>query len=329
MPIIKLSNGKTFQADIDVSILNAAERVGINLPYSCKSGRCSECKCRLIDGTTALIADEIGLTEYERSEGWILSCVRTAKSDLVIETNDAGLISLPTIKNYPCKISAIERLTPDVLCIILRLPPTVVFNYFCGQYVEVSNFDGVRRSYSIANAKLNNLNQLEIHVRRVKGGRMSQYWFENAAVDDLLSLKGPLGTFYLRNTEKRDIFFLATGTGIAPIKAMIESLKNQKQTHRPSSVIAIWGSRTQQDIYLNTKLLQGECQFLTVLSQPLENWTGPKGYVQDQMLPLIRDIKNTSVYACGSPLMINSAKSKLYEIGLPLDQFFSDAFFAS
>ena len=224
MSRVHLNADCEFNAEPGVTLLDAASAAAIQLPYSCKTGRCGTCKCRVVSGSTRALAPESGLTPAEQADGWILSCVRSAETDLVIEAETLGSIHLPEPKTLPCKISLLDRLAPDVLRVGLRLPPTQAFDYLPGQYIELIGRDGLRRSFSLATAAATGA-ALELHIRAIDGGAMSRYLFDTAKVGDLLRLRGPLGTFFLRDIAGRDLYFLATGTGIAPVKAMLEALR--------------------------------------------------------------------------------------------------------
>ena len=196
----------------------------------------------MISGTSVALHEELGLTESEKAEGWILSCVRSATSDMVLEVEDLGGVSLPAAKTVPCRIQELKRLANDVMQIRLHLPPTADFSYLPGQYIDVIGPAGIRRSYSLANAHGTD-KHLELHVRAVPGGAMSEYWFQQAKVNDLLRLNGPLGTFFLRQVAGLDLVFLATGTGIAPVKSMFEGISALSADKQPRSVTLYWGGR--------------------------------------------------------------------------------------
>ena len=328
MSLVTLSTGKSFSACNSLSILEAAAQSNINLSYSCKSGRCSACKCKLITGVTRVLHPETGLTEQERSEGWILSCVRAVESDVLLEADDLGGIVLPAARTFPCRISEIMPLASDVIRVLLRLPPAANFHFLPGQYIDLIGPNGIRRSYSLANASLDD-SLLEVHIRAVEGGVLSQYWFGQAKPNDLLRLNGPLGTFFLREFVGLDLIFLATGTGIAPIKAILESMAQLSYEQKPKTVSVFWGGRESQDIYFNVADIPGSHTFIPVQSRPSNDWAGAKGYVQDVFLASKPELSNAVVYACGSDAMIQSAKACLVEAGLPEKCFYSDAFVSS
>lgn len=328
MPVVVLESGTSFSAEAGVPILDAATQAHVALPYSCKTGRCSTCKCKVTSGRTTALYPESGLTEKEKAEGWILSCVRTADTDVVVEVDDLIGIDLPTVKTWPCKINHIERLAPDVIQVLLRLPPSAEFNFIPGQYVDAIGPNGIRRSYSLANASFIE-KVLELHIRSVEGGSMSNYWFNQAKVGDLLRINGPLGTFFLRDSSNLDLYFLATGTGIAPIKAMLESIGREEQVKTQNSVTVFWGGRHSEDFYWEIASIPGNHTFIPVHSRPDKKWSGATGYVQDVLLDLGHDMKSAAVYACGSDAMIRSAKTRLVDAGLSPKRFYSDAFVRS
>jgi CDP-4-dehydro-6-deoxyglucose reductase len=328
MLTVRLSSGAEFKSEAGSTILDSAARFNIALPYSCKTGRCGACKSKVLTGSTHAIHREIALSEEEKAQGWILSCVREADSDLFVEIDDLGGVNLPAIKTLPCRVSRLERLADDVMRVTLRLPPSAVFCFIPGQYVDVIGPNSIRRSYSLANSNFVG-GTLELHVRRLAGGKMSDYWFNQAEPNDLLRLNGPLGTFFLRGIAGLDLIFLATGTGIAPVKSMLESLSQRQIAQRPKSVTVLWGGRHTRDIYFNLSETPGDFSFIPVLSRAASDWSGARGYVQEVLLNLSRDLSKASVYACGSDSMIRDAKSLLLKAGLPARRFYFDAFVRS
>lgn len=325
MPLIQTTHGLSFSQLEDQSILDAAYASGVQLPYSCRNGRCSSCKCKVIRGESTTLHEELGLTSEERSAGWILSCVRRASSDLLLQAQDVSGLSLVTPKVFPCRIQALELLALDVMKVTLRLPTTTDFSFIPGQYIEIIGMSGVRRSYSLANADTST-KIIELHIRAVNSGVMSQYWFEHAKPNDLLRLNGPLGTFILRNMQGLDLALLATGTGIAPIKAMLEGLTQLCAEKRPKTITVYWGGRTQQDFYWDVQSIQAGQRYVPVLSRAGEEWRGARGHVQDVFLANQPELAKAVVYACGSEAMTQSARATLLEAGLPETRFFSDAF---
>lgn len=328
MPVITTTFGKSFLQAESQTILDAAAQSGVALPYSCKTGRCSTCKCKVLQGESHANSDELGLTDAEKADGWVLSCVRTATTELTIEVEDLTDVILPKVQTQPARITSLEKLASDVLRVKFRLPPTSNFSYLPGQYIDVIGPGGVRRSYSVANAPAVD-KQLELHVRAVEGGVMSGYWFEAAKINDLVRLNGPLGSFFLRPLQGLHLVFLATGTGIAPVKSMLEHLATSAGDDQPMSITVYWGGREPQDLYCDLTGLHPKLRYVPVLSRAGQDWRGVCGYVQDAMLSDVPDLGRTVVYACGSDAMIHSAQSKLSKAGLPAQHFYSDAFVCS
>ena len=328
MPLISTLSGLAFEQAPGQSILDAAMSRGMVMPHSCRTGRCSSCKARVVSGKSIPLVDELGLSSTEQKEGWVLTCARTAQTDLLLEVDDLGSTVLPPVHTVPCRIDALERLAPDVMQVRLRLPPTAAFSWLAGQYIDVIGPGGLRRSYSVANAHQGARN-LELHIRAVETGAMSRYWFSQAKVNDLLRLNGPMGTFFLRECSNLDLVFLATGTGIAPIKAMLEDLVYQNQLDKPRSVTVYWGARTEPDLY-NAMLPKAHViRFVPVLSRPTQPWLGARGHVQQAYMADSPQLRDAVVYACGSDAMIQSAKQALLQAGLPSKRFYADAFVSS
>lgn len=328
MPEITLTSGTRFSAEPGMSLLDAAAKAGLALPYSCRTGRCSTCKCKVVQGETVALQAETGLSAAEQADGWVLGCARAAASDLILEVEDLGGIVLPPPRTLPCRITSLVALAPDVLKVTLRLPPTADFQFMAGQYIDVIGPGGVRRSYSLARAMASD-RLLELHIRSVQGGAMSSYWFGQAQVNDLLRLHGPLGTFFLRDPRDLDLIFLATGTGLAPLKAMLEALVDVPADARPKSVRVLWGGRVPEDLYLDLRTIAGAHEDIPVLSRAGNEWGGARGRVQDVLLRLHPDLAHAAVYACGSDAMIHSARDALVQAGLPRQRFYSDAFVCS
>jgi CDP-4-dehydro-6-deoxyglucose reductase len=322
MHTVQIRGGPSFQAADGQSLLEAAEQSGLVLPYTCRVGRCSTCKALCSPGATQVLKSELGLTEGERSEGWVLACSRAATRDL--ELSIEVLPERPAAPRIlPCRIDSIERPIEDVARVTVRLPPDEPFAFRAGQHVDIIARQGDRRSYSIA-SPATTPQRLSFDIRRIDGGVLSRYWFEQARPNDLLRLRGPLGTFWLRPAPAHDLVFLATGTGIAPIRSMLEALPFDGP-HAPRSVTLYWGNRSPEDFYWQPPA-NARWRFVPVLSRPPADGPGARGHVQDVFLAQGPDLSRTLVYACGSPSMIESARARLIEAGLDGRRFHADAF---
>jgi CDP-4-dehydro-6-deoxyglucose reductase len=326
MHVVNVKEGIAFEASKEETLLDAAIKGNANFAYSCRTGRCGVCRCRVLEGSTRLISDESGLSAEEKSQGWILSCSRAADSDLSIQHEGIGGIELPKPALFPCRVARLTLVSPAVMKVQLRLPPATAFRFVAGQYVDVIGPEGVRRSYSIACGAPDN-NVIELFIGRVEGGAMSQYWFCRAKEGDLLRLKGPHGTFVLRDAPGADLVLLATGTGIAPVKAILESLVARNPgSGGPASVTVYWGNRREEDFFEELSFQSGITRFVKVASRAADNWSDPRGHIQDILLEERKNLSDTYVYACGSEKMIADSRVALSKAGLPEGRFFYDAF---
>ena len=350
--IITTTNGITFEQLEDQLILDASIEASSPINHSCRSGRCGFCKVKVLSGESFAYRQE-ELTPEELADNWILTCARRAKSDLHIDAGNLTNISLPKKVTIPCGIAQLTLLSNDVLNVTLRLPLITRLDYLAGQYVDITNPSGICRSYSLAKAKVD-AQTIEIHIRRLEQGAMSNYWFNQAKVNDLLTLQGPKGTFFLRDDiAQKDLYFLATGTGIAPINALLETIEYLPENHQPRSITVIWGGRKGEDFYMDlakrysknikniniiytlstsltpqnaTQSYKQNSKQKTTLPH-IENYA--QGYVQKVLLNLKPDLTNSRVYACGSSFMINEAQALLIEKGLDEKHFLADAFVSS
>jgi CDP-4-dehydro-6-deoxyglucose reductase len=314
---------KTFLQLDNESILSSALKSGLNLQYSCKTGRCSTCISKLIKGKTEQFVEEIGLSEKEKSEGYILTCARYAIEDIELEINDLDEFAIPTPITMPCKIQSISSPSKDIKIISLRMPPNSKFNFIPGQYINLIGPRNIKRSYSIANNLQSNL--IEIHIKKVTDGLFSDYWFHEAKVDDLLRFHGPLGTFFLRDKSNMGAIFLATGTGIAPIKSILDKLESSAEKI-PQPIYLLWGVRDNADHYIDLSYNNLDLHYIRVLSNPENNFDGEIGYVQDVLMRLKLNLSKYFVYACGNQNMIQDSKNLLIDNGLHNLNFISDAF---
>lgn len=318
---IKLKDGKSFLCDNNQTIIEAALQNEIFLDHSCLTGRCSSCKFRVIAGGTATEADESPLSLEDKNGGYILTCVRKPISDLELDAEDLGQYGFSQSITIAAKINTILELTGEIIKVNLRVPPNQKVNFLEGQYLNVI-WNGVKRSYSIASSSSSA--EIELIIKNYQGGAMSAYWFGQAKLNDLLRLEIPKGTFFLRNhPEMENLVFLATGTGISPIKSILESLSNKDKLGRFKRIIVLWGMRYKKEFFW--KPSSSGIEFIPVLSRESQ----PKRYVQNLISNLELDMAKTVIYACGSEDMIQDAKNKSVQQGLNSNHFYSDAFVAS
>ena len=324
-----------FPADADKSVLDAALAAGILLPYSCRSGACSTCKAKVISGTVeaGTTAAQI-LTPQEIFEGFTLLCQARATSDLVIESREIRLATDIQIRKLPSRVTSIERPAPDVAILQLQLPATEAFRYYAGQYIELILKDGKRRSYSMANPP-HAAAALELHVRHLPGGLFTDHVFGAGATQmkerEILRVEGPFGSFFLREDSNLPIVMLASGTGFAPIKSIIEHMI-QQGIERP--ITLYWGARRPLDLYMHSLAehwaqTQPNFKYIPVVSNalPEDAWTGRTGFVHRAVMDDFPSLMGHQVYACGAPIVVESARRDfMTQCSLPDEAFFADAF---
>lgn len=329
------SSGKQFKVDPSESILDAALKQGITLAYGCKNGACGSCKAKVSSGTVSHGKHNPNtLTPTEASAGTALLCCAHPESDCEIEAREvqAGDIA---IKKVPCRVSSIERVTPDVTILKLQLPATERFQFLAGQYIEFLLKDNKRRAYSMASAP-HQEGPLELHIRHLPGGTFTDFVFgvdpaKAMKEKDILRFEGPLGTFFLREDSKKPIIFIASGTGFAPIKAIIEHARHEG-IERPMTLY--WGGRRPVDLYQDALCKEWAAQikgfkYVPVISDALaeDGWTGRTGFVHAAAIADHPDMSSFQVYACGAPIVVSSAQKDFTSIcKLPEDEFFADSF---
>jgi CDP-4-dehydro-6-deoxyglucose reductase len=323
-----------FDVAADETLLNGAIRAGIGLPYGCKDGACGSCKSRLLDGRVLHGAHaEKALSAAEEAQGLVLTCCATPQSDCVVEARSvAGAGEHPVVK-LPGRILSLERLAADVMRLRVQLPANQAFSYHAGQYIEFILRDGSRRAYSMANAphQLGTPPSIELHIRHMPGGLFTDQVFSTVKEKDIVRMEGPFGSFFLREDSAAPIVLLASGTGLAPIKALVERMQQQGIT-RPT--VLYWGCRSRADLYLNdwaeaTAAAMPNLRYVPVLSEPRaeDGWGGRTGLVHEAVMADLPDLSAHQVYACGAPVMVEAAQRDfIARCGLPEDAFFADSF---
>jgi CDP-4-dehydro-6-deoxyglucose reductase, E3 len=326
-------SGRVFSVDRDEPILSAAIRQGVGLPYGCKDGACGSCKSKLLEGRVIHgVHQSKALNAEEEAAGWILTCQAAPQSDVIVEARTVPGAGEFPIRKMPTRVTSIARPAPDVAILQMQLPANDRLQYHAGQYVEFILRDGSRRSYSMANAPHTQDDRpgIELHLRHLPGGKFTDHVFTAMKEKDILRMEGPFGSFFLRESDK-PMILLASGTGFAPIKAIIEHLQHTKSERHAE---LYWGCRGKADLYLHDWALQAasalpNLRYIPVLSEPKpeDAWTGRTGFVHQAVMHDHPSLMNHQVYACGVPIMVETAKHDfVVKSGLPDDEFYADAF---
>lgn len=325
-----LPSGHEFGAGEHESILDAALRHGLTLPYGCRNGDCGTCKGRLLEGRVDYLRQDLpALAPGEREAGAVLCCQARACSDLAIELEEVHAPAEIPIKNLPCKIVRKELLAHDVMRLYLKLPEAQRLQFFAGQYLDVLMGDGTRRSFSLANAPHDD-ELLELHIRYVEGGSFTHFIFYELEENTVWRIEAPLGTFFLREDSDRPVIFMGGGTGFAPLKGMLEhafQAADQRAMH------LFWGVRTRADLYLahlprRWAREHTRFRYTPVLSspQPRDQWHGETGLVHEAVLRAHPALEAYDIYMSGPPAMIHAAREAFVRHGVREARIFSDAF---
>ncbi|HEX8989307.1 MAG TPA: CDP-6-deoxy-delta-3,4-glucoseen reductase [Rhodocyclaceae bacterium] len=323
-------SGHQFAAEDDQTLLEAALDAGIHLPYGCRNGACGACKAKVVAGEVDHgAALDHALTPEDRAQGLTLTCCSRPLSDITLECREASAEADIPVRMMPVRVESLVRAAPDVVVMKIRLPASERLQFLAGQYVEFLLKDGGRRAFSIANAPQED-RLLEFHLRLVPGGKFTEYAFGAMKEKEILRIEGPHGRFQLDEFSDRPIIFLAGGTGFAPVKSMVEYMLHNR-IQRPT--IIYWGARDRSGLYLNEQAERWAAEhphirYVPVLSEPsaADAWNGRTGLVHRAVLEDRSDLSAFQVYACGAPAMIEAAHRDFRAHGLPVEQFFSDAF---
>ncbi|MBI2772112.1 MAG: CDP-6-deoxy-delta-3,4-glucoseen reductase [Burkholderiales bacterium] len=334
-------SGRGFSVNPGEAILPAAIRQGIGMPYGCKDGACGSCKCKKLEGEVVHGPHQSkALSAEEESLGYILTCCGVPQTDLVLESRQVTDESAFPVKKMPSRVTTLEKKSHDVMLLRLQLPANDTMKYHAGQYVEFILRDGARRSYSMANAPHTMVKSeasppsgpgIELHIRHMPGGKFTDHVFTAMKEKEILRVEGPYGSFYLREDSDKPMVLLASGTGFAPIKAVIEHMQHKGIT-RPATLY--WGGRRPDDLYLDDWVRQQlavmpNLKYVPVISNalPEDNWTGRTGFVHKAVLEDFRDMSGLQVYACGAPIVVDSARAEFSaQAGLLPEEFFADSF---
>lgn len=312
------------------TILDAALREGFVISYGCRNGACGTCKGRVLAGEVEHGACQPNaLSEAERRQGYALFCQAQPRGDVVVECREVGASKDVQIRTLPARVHRMQKLAPDIMLVELKLPAAERLQFLAGQYIDLLPKEGGRRSFSMANAPHDDA-VLQLHMRNY-GGPFSTHVFTRMKERDILRFEGPLGTFYLRENSEKPAILVASGTGFAPVKAMLE---HAFHAHCARPLILYWGARTRADLYMHDVAERwtrehNNFKYVPVLSEALttDHWRGRTGLVHQAVMKDIADMSGCQVYACGAPVMVDAARRDFVaQCGLPESEFYSDAF---
>lgn len=305
------------------TVLAAALRAKVKLPHECTLGGCGTCRIGVVTGSVLYDDWPMALSQAEAEQGYALACQARPASDLVISV---PRVALTEPSRQEALITDIAPYGRDVIHLSLALPNLDGFEYRPGQHMNVLLADGSHRSFSMASPP--NGNVADFHVRRIAGGRFTDGLLPRMQPGDMLDVELPHGTFRYHEEDYRSLVMVATGTGLSPIKCILESLMDDPDC---PPVWLYWGMRTEDDLYLHDEIAQWgsrlyEFRYVPVLSRSSSSWQGGRGYVQDAVLADHADMSEHSIYLCGSPTMISDAKKAFLARGASVDHIYVDGF---
>ena len=328
--------GEQIEVEEGQSILQAALRQGVWLPFACGHGTCATCKVQVLEGEADLgAASSFALMDIERDEGKVLACCAIPQSDLVIEADidvDPDFQAF-AVQDYRAVVSRLVDLSPTIKGVHLKLDRPMAFQ--AGQYINLQ-LPGVEgtRAFSLANPP-SRADEVELHVRRVEGGLATGKIHEGLKVGDAVELSGPYGQFFVRTSQSGDLIFIAGGSGLSSPQSMILDLLEAGDTRQ---IVLFQGARNRAELY-NRELFEALARdhanftYVPALSQAVEDaeWTGFKGYVHDAAKQHFEGrFSSRKAYLCGPPVMIDSAitclmQGRLFERDIFMERFYSAA----
>lgn len=317
----------TFGCEDGQTVLDAAERAGWALPYSCRKGVCSSCEATLVSGTVLVR----GRGELTGPTPAVQLCRAVPRTPVRVAPARAERRDPPTRRMMTATVHKVGYPAPDVAVLSLRYPIGKRVPFRAGQYLTVLLPDGDTRNYSLANSPQRN-DQALLHVRRLPGGRFSDLALAGLRRGDRITVEAPFGQFTVDHTAVRPILLVVTGTGFAPAKSIVEELIHRRAGR---AVHLYWGARRRADLYLAELASRWATRypwfrFTPVLSEPPAGWAGRTGHVHRAVLDDYPELPDQEVYACGNPAMTEAAQEEfLARAGLPPDRFHSDAFLPS
>jgi len=326
-----ISSGAIFTVNEGESVLNAALRQGVMLPYSCKNGTCGSCKGHLESGEVHYpFHPPMALSREEMGEGCALLCQAEPTGDLEIRVREIEAVRDIQIRKMPARVTEKTLLAPDVMRIRIKLPNAQRLQFLAGQYLEILLADGKRRAFSIASPPQSE-DEIELHIRHVDGGGFTGWVFDELKERDILRLEAPLGNFFIRNDRlERPMILMGGGTGFAPLKSMLEDLLAH-QDKRPLHLF--WGARSRAELYLHEQAQhwaeQNEhIQYSTALLEPADALTSGSysGFVHQAVLQKYADLSGFDIYMSGPPAMIDASRSAFLESGAEKQRIFFDSF---
>lgn len=239
------------------------------------------------------------------------------------------LMQKPTL--YTATVSSVNNVAGDFYVATIALTDPKEMHFLAGQYVIFQiGPPKLRHTLSIASSPVHS-NTIDILQSVVPMGEGSK-WLLGLKPGDPVQFLGPLGKFVLQKESPRPKVFVATGCGIAPLRAMIMDELNGQGTGNNKQMTLFWGLRYEENVFWETEFEELSTQYpnfhsTITLSQPTDRWTGTRGRVTEHVVAGTPDLVHAEFYLCGSRAMIVDMKAILADNGVPQSQIYTEAFF--
>ena len=315
--------------EIGQTILEAALAAGVAYPHGCRSGNCGACKSRLESGEVELAPySEFALSEVERGDGLILACRAVPWSDVSLAWLDADETIVHPLRYLTCRVVALDDATHDIKRLRLAVEAGGPFTFSAGQYAAVSFAGQAPRDYSMASRPDEPV--LEFHIRRTVGGAASNYVAERLRLGDTVKLEGPFGASFLREKHTGPILAVAGGSGLAPIKSIVESALAAGMAQ---PIDLYFGVRGERDLYLEEHFRalaqrHANVRFVPVLSEAGAATARRQGFVHEAAVADHPDLDGAKAYLAGPPVMVEAATRLLLARGMRREDIHADAFYS-
>ena len=324
------SSGKSFVVKEGESILTAALKHGVMLPYSCKNGTCGSCKGVVHSGEVHYpFHPPLALERKDLAEGFALMCQAEPIEDLLIEVREIEAVRDIQVRLLPARVIEKSLLASNVVRLRLKLPSAQRLQFLAGQYIDVLLKGGKRRAFSIASCPSLE-DEIELHIRHVQGGDFTGFVFDELQARDILRIEGPQGNFFIRNDqEHRPMILMGGGTGFAPLKSMIENLLEQGDRRE---IYLYWGAQTWEELYLDELAAEWAAEHGHIhYRRAISNSKSPvdeafRGLVHEAVVADFPDLSGFDVYMSGPPAMIDAARNAFAECQLDKQRLFYDSF---
>jgi ferredoxin-NAD(P)+ reductase (naphthalene dioxygenase ferredoxin-specific) len=308
------------------NLLDVLKDNAIPISYSCMSGRCGTCRCKVIKGKVQHSGPEAGRPQHE-SDPYVLACQSVLTESCTIEIPDMDEVVTHPAKIIKGTVVAIETLTHDIRRV--RVRPAKPLEFSPGQYATLQFTPDHIRPYSWAG--LPGDEEMEFQIRHVPGGRVTDYVFSTLTVGDAIRVSGPLGTAYLRKKHEGPLLCVGGGTGIAPVMSIVRGAIEIGMTN---PIHLYFGVRSQEDLYDADRLSKlasehGAMKVNIVVATGSVEMSQRSGLVTDAIKNDFPNLKDFCAYFCGAPAMVEALNSLAKDLGMDNSKIHADAFYPS